>query len=155
MEGTVKWLVCTGPGEFLFVAAALVAAGCKGGIEWEPDPARVCARAAQWGPTATVNAVVGACEGTSAPDEVACTVAGIANGATVLCTSGARTAAARVVARGVAAAVEPDALPRLLADLVGAPAAGGVRRRPSDPPEGSPGPAPADRAAGRAPCVEG
>lgn len=119
MESTVKWLVCTGPGEFLFVAAALIAAGCEGGVEWEPDPARAYARAARWVPAVTVNAVVGACEGTSAPDEVACTLAGIANGTTVLCTSDARAAAPRVMARGVAAAVEPDALPRLLANLTG------------------------------------
>lgn len=130
MEHMARWLVCAGAGSFPFIAAALTAAGHAGGIEWESDPARACARAAELrSAPEPVHVLVGPCDGVGAPDEVACALAGLAGGTTVLCTADAGCSA-RVTARGVAAVVAPADLARY---LMGAPSRGeGGRAAPAE-----------------------
>lgn len=119
-QHVAKWLVCAGSGAFPFIAAALAAAGCADRVEWESDPARACARAAELRLSSDpLNALVGPCDGVGAPDEVACALAGLAGGTTVLCTADAGCAP-RVTARGVSAVVPPEGLARFLMGLTGA-----------------------------------
>ena len=118
MDATAaRWLVCAGSGALLPIMAALVAAGCAAGAEWEPSPVRACAKAAQAG---KVNIVVGALPGEDALD-VASRLAGLTQGTVVLCAEGAAAVAAQAVRRGVTAAVEPGALARLFIDMVERP----------------------------------
>lgn len=114
MENATKWLVCAGPDEFLFIASALLAARCDGGIVWEPLPARAYAYAVQECAQGTVSAVVGAACVEVPSEEVACRLGELANGVTVFCTGKARSLAAQLTARGVTAVVEPAALLRTL-----------------------------------------
>ena len=114
MECADKWLVCSGAGEYLPIAGSLVAAGCTGGIEWEPVPARACSRLAPGTGTVPANVVVGAGLTEAPPLDVASSLAGMAAGSTVLCVPDAVALAELAAARGVTAAVEPAGLVRLL-----------------------------------------
>jgi|GEM_PF-2457130 len=130
MDSAGRWLVCSGAAAFLPIAGSLVAAGCSGGIEWEPVPTKAYMRAAQNRPFG-VNAVVGA--GVDEPAEVACTLAGMTDGATLLCLEGAGQSAAAVTARGVAAAVEPLDLARVLLERHAAAATGAPAKARVEP----------------------
>lgn len=112
MRDATRWLVCSGAGEFLSVAAVLIAAGFAGEIEWEPVPARACARIAR--PDAGANpmgAVVSGGGLVADPGETARALASSARGGrVVLCVQKAQGDAEPACPPGVEAVVEPSGL---------------------------------------------
>jgi cellulose biosynthesis protein BcsQ len=114
-----RWLVCSGAGEFLAIAGALVAAGRASGIEWEPDPVRARTRLSVAGELRTV--VGGSDEPGSSPSEAACALADVGAGPVYLCCAETLGGQNDLRARGVCAVVAPR---DLLGFLSGGSAAG-------------------------------
>lgn len=115
MQTDGRWLVCSGPREFVPIAAALAASDSARSVVWEPTATRGYLRAAELRAEGEVNVIVGdGVQGDAAP-EVACALAALGGGAVVLC--GARasdTLASSLLPRGVTAVIEPAMLARFL-----------------------------------------
>lgn len=124
-----RWVVCSGAVEFVAIASALALAACAPCVVWESDAARA-RDDVEYGPLgAQTHVVVGeGCVGGD-PFEVACDLASLHRGRTVLCLAGAAARSQAAASRGVTATVDPAGLTRLLCSIRAEELALGLKAR--------------------------
>lgn len=82
-------MVCAPQEEYLPIAAMLTATGRADSIEWVSDPVKAYTCAARRRAAGRTDVIVGGRMDGAVPSEVACTLAGLVDGMTVLCADGA------------------------------------------------------------------